>query len=135
MLVIWSVHGEVDNKMTEEQIIEKLRIIFDDIIIVEEDFEFTPVEDLTGKPIDFITYRNVSDETFLHTAAIRGYLEGTKLLVELGIDINILGDMGYTALHYAARFENDDIYNYLISQGADEKLVNEFGETPAQSRK
>ena len=43
--------------------------------------------------------------------------------------------MGCTALHNAADWGNFDVYDYLVSQGASEDIVNEFGYTPKQRRK
>lgn len=51
------------------------------------------------------------------------------------LDINIneqAGDQKYSALHHAARKGNKKIYDYLISQGADEKLVDKDEKTPAE---
>lgn len=95
-----------------------------------EDSEYDDPEYLTGEVIDFIEYRNTIDDTFLHTAAIRNDIEAVKLLVQLGLDPNITGDMGSTALHDAAYRKYIDIYEYLVEHGADENIVNEFGKTP-----
>ena len=118
--------------MNKSEIIEKLRIIFADIVQAEEDNIYDDPEFITGKAVDFIEFRFVDGETFLHLAALRGELEAAKLLVELGIDVNLLGDMGNTALHYAATHKHRDIYDYLVSKGASDGIINEFGETPSQ---
>ncbi len=65
---------------------------------------------------------------------MRGSLEAAKLLVELGIDIDALGDMNRTPLHCAAAFGHPDIYEYLISMGARTDIIDQFGKTPEQSR-
>ena len=118
--------------MDKAAIISKLRVIFSDEIEAYEDHEFDDPEYLTGETLDFIIYRSTLDESMLHLAAGIGELEGAKLLVELGVEIDLIGDMGNTALHYAANKNHVDIYDYLVSKGANENVVNEFGKTPLQ---
>ncbi|HIF26267.1 MAG TPA: ankyrin repeat domain-containing protein [Micavibrio sp.] len=118
--------------MNKQEIIARLRTIFSDIVMSVEDCEYDAPEDRTGETMDFLKYRGSGDDTLLHTAAIRGELEGAKLLLKLGVPIDYVGDMGNTALHYAADFGNLDVYKYLVSQGASQDIVNEFGCTPKQ---
>ncbi len=112
--------------------IERLRKIFDDIVMSVEDSEYDAPEDRTGQKMDFLNYRGVGGNTMLHLAASRGELEGARLLVKLGVEIDHVGDMGCTALHDAATFGQFEVYDFLVSQGASENIKNEFGHTPKQ---
>lgn len=92
--------------------------------------------DLLGfdiESIDVLTF-TLDEDSLLHMAAYQGNMEAAKLLVELGADINALGDMHYTPLHYAALKGHDDIYDYLLSHGASTELVSQFGTTPLDEK-
>ena len=81
-------------------------------------------------------------ETALMLAAAIGDIDTMKKLLELGADINVasnemkLPSMTFpykeTALHYAARAEQIDVYNFLIKQGANQKLKNTDRKTAKQ---
>ena len=68
------------------------------------------------------THRHVPD----------GWLPAMKYLIEeLGVDPNLRDKDGYSALHHsAARGDNETIL-YLVSQGADVKLISRRGQTTA----
>lgn len=80
------------------------------------------------KPINPLTYLMPEGDSCLHIAAIRGDLRAVKLLVEAGLDVNFIGDMGYTALHYASSFKHQEIIDFLLSKGARPDIINEFGQ-------
>jgi ankyrin repeat protein len=55
-------------------------------------------------------------------------------LLSKGVDINATDcENGNTALHELT-YDDDylDLYNYLVSKGADTKAVNDFGYTPSE---
>jgi ankyrin repeat protein len=81
-------------------------------------------------PIDPLTYRDSGGDSLLHITAARGDNEAVLLLLNAGMDPNILGDMGYTPLHEAADNKHWETANILISHGARADAVNEFGNTP-----
>ncbi|MDP2206172.1 MAG: ankyrin repeat domain-containing protein [Alphaproteobacteria bacterium] len=81
-------------------------------------------------PIDPLTYIEPGGDHLLHIAAFRGDLRAVELLVKAGIDVNRLGDMGYTPLHYAKMKGNDDVVEFLLSHGASENIKSEFGTLP-----
>ena len=53
-------------------------------------------------------------------------------MVKAGLDVNEQGDMGYTPLHYA---EDPEIIAFLLSHGASQDILSEFGTLPDGSRK
>lgn len=110
--------------MSREEKLKRLEEIF------SQEFNYDHHE----KPIDVMTYRWPEGDTCLHIASVRGDMEAVSLLVELGADVNALGDLGQTPLHYAAIFGHEVVYNYLISKGASPDLKNEFGKTPTEVR-
>ncbi len=57
-------------------------------------------------------------------------LETAKLLVELGADVNAVGENGWTALHGAAYTGSDGIVEFLVAKGAKIDAMDRFGQTP-----
>lgn len=86
--------------------------------------------------VDFkdINSENILGETALHATVIQGDIEGVRLLVESGAEINKSGEEGFTPLHYACEFEHIEIVRYLIEKGADIHARTE-GNTPLQIAK
>ena len=56
-------------------------------------------------------------------------LEGVKVLVERGVDVNALNDNGQTAMHFAVR-ASDDTVRYLAAHGAKLDVKDKQGRTP-----
>jgi ankyrin repeat protein len=83
-------------------------------------------------PIDPVTYRAPDGDTCLHIAAMRGDAHSTALLIKAGVDVNALGDMGSTPLHYA---DDPKVVDLLLSAGAADNVINEFGQTPLEARR
>jgi ankyrin repeat protein len=79
-------------------------------------------------PIDPLTYVDSNGDTLLHLAAQIGDFRTIQLLVGAGVDVNKLGDMGNTALHYT---QSGEIARFLIEKGASTKISNEFGKLPS----
>ena len=60
----------------------------------------------------------------------RNLFDITKLLVELGSDVNSAGEHGWTALHGAAYKGVDAIIQFLVERGARIEVFDEYGQTP-----
>jgi ankyrin repeat protein len=62
----------------------------------------------------------------------KGDLEPIKELIDAGYDINSAekGDFGSSLLHNAIRYDQMDIFHYLIDNGADINFVDAVGWTP-----
>lgn len=78
-------------------------------------------------PIDPMLYVDSNGDGLLHIAAAAGDLESVKILIKTGIDPNLLGDMGNTALHYAINGKHQSVASFLIDSGAKKDITNEFG--------
>jgi ankyrin repeat protein len=83
------------------------------------------------QPIEPLTYVSPEGDSCLHMAAGRGDLQGVMLLVEAGLDVNRLGDLSNTPLHYARKGGHQAVVEFLISHGARPELLNEFGDRAA----
>ncbi len=81
-------------------------------------------------PIDPMTYTSADGDSLIHIAAFRGDMASVELLLDAGINPNMVGDMGCTPLHYAAMIRDRDIADLLIRRGARVDAINEFGEIP-----
>jgi uncharacterized protein len=60
----------------------------------------------------------------------KNLFETTKILVELGADINETGEHKWTALHGAAYKAVDSVVEYLVQHGAKMDVFDEYGQTP-----
>jgi ankyrin repeat protein len=59
-----------------------------------------------------------------------GALEAVKLARRLGNEITVVGENGYTALHGAAYVGENEIIEYLVENGAELNVKDEFEQTP-----
>jgi ankyrin repeat protein len=57
-------------------------------------------------------------------------IDTVKLLIERGVDINAVGQYGWTALHQASYQGLTDVIEYLVSKGANVNEMDSFGQTP-----
>ena len=65
-----------------------------------------------------------------HLHAPLGWMPAMKYLVEeLGHDVNVRDQTGYTPLHHAASRGDNEMILYLVSKGADPKAVASNGRT------
>lgn len=83
-----------------------------------------------GAPINPITYVDSNGDSLLHIASAAGDLQTVELLVNAGVDINLLGDMDNTALHYAKSRGHEEVARFLVGHGASTTIENGFGELP-----
>jgi ankyrin repeat protein len=84
------------------------------------------------EPIDPLTYVDSNGDSLLHIAAQLGDLRTVELLLKAGVDVNRIGDMGSTALHYA---KTKDVADLLRAYGASIEIRNEFGKLPGEEPK
>ena len=68
--------------------------------------------------------------TLLHGAAMQGYKECLKVLIDAGADVNRTDSEGQTALHWAAGYARPDCVQQLIDSGADINKTDTDGYTP-----
>lgn len=66
------------------------------------------------------------DHTPICKAVIKGDVDAVKKFIEYGVDVNETSN-GLTPLMLAARFNNVEIVNLLLKNGANKKLKDEKG--------
>lgn len=86
-------------------------------------------------PIDPLSYVDPTGDHLIHIAASQGDIETVRALISSGIDVNKLGDMGYTPLHHAYRSGNIAVIKFLLAHGADASIKNKFGQAPGEFSK
>jgi ankyrin repeat protein len=59
-------------------------------------------------------------------------LEAVRLVVSLGLDVNVHPEGRSSALHTAIRFGADDLVEFLAAHGADFDARDAFGRTPLE---
>ena len=64
----------------------------------------------------------------MHHLGILRYPSRVKFLLSKGADINMPGDLGWTAVYYAAAFGYYKTLALLLSNGANPMIENIFGE-------
>ncbi|XP_055780271.1 protein phosphatase 1 regulatory subunit 12A-like isoform X3 [Salvelinus fontinalis] len=70
--------------------------------------------------------------TALHVAAAKGYIEVMKVLLQCGLDVDS-GDVdGWTALHAAAHWGQQDVCSLLADNMCDMAALNNVGQTPME---
>jgi ankyrin repeat protein len=75
---------------------------------------------------------HIGFSNFSHRYAPNGALPSVQYLVEeLHADVNVSDAWGYTPLHYAAAWGQNDVIEYLISKGADVNVKTRLGQTLA----
>ena len=72
------------------------------------------------------------NNTPIHYAARRGYIELVQFFLEQGADINDVGTEGWTPLHMAGREGHTKIVQLLLERGASVNVKSNQGETPLQ---
>ena len=71
--------------------------------------------------------------TALHIAIRHRHIEIIKLLLEYGIDFNVLNNDGMTPLHLATSYSYEEVVNVLVHQsGIDINIGDHSGSTPLQ---
>jgi hypothetical protein len=78
-------------------------------------------------PIEPLTYVDSNGDALLHIAVQQGDLHTVELLLKAGVDPNLVGDMGNTALHYA---RTEEMARLLVARGAFTEVLNEFNKPP-----
>ncbi|WP_260597304.1 ankyrin repeat domain-containing protein [Sphingomonas endolithica] len=84
-------------------------------------------DDGTRTPVHPLAYRDADGDTALHIAAIAKDIEAVSWLLDAGIDPNSVGDMGQTAVHWAASNKDRGMAELLIAFGAETDIVDAFG--------
>lgn len=77
--------------------------------------------------INPLSYRDSNGNSLLHIAAQCGDLRAIELLLRGGLDVNLVGDKGNTALHCA---RTKGAFNLLLALGASREVVNKSGDRP-----
>lgn len=89
------------------------------------------VQELLDKGAAVNTKADITNETPLHIAAIRGKEAIAKLLLDRGADINAQANTNETPLHYAVRkIGNEAIVKLLLDRGANINARSSEGNTP-----
>ncbi|XP_071041583.1 alpha-latrotoxin-Lt1a-like [Parasteatoda tepidariorum] len=65
-----------------------------------------------------LTDRGCSNMSLLHYASAEGHIEVVKYLIEKGIDVNDECDDGFRSIHFAIKFDHEEVIKVLLNYGA-----------------
>ena len=68
--------------------------------------------------------------TVLHVAVMKGHIEVARMLLNYGLDVDALNDLGQSPLYSAVNHNRDDIATMLLDHGAYLNRIDAFGFTP-----
>ena len=68
--------------------------------------------------------------TFLHDAAVQGYLRAAALLIEKEANIDVEANAEETPLHYAVISNQPEMVRFLVEKGADKNKKTDYGSSP-----
>ncbi len=88
------------------------------------------IKELIEKDNSIVNSRDKMGRTPLMEAVIINNFAICKYLVEVGADINLQENGGWTALHFAAQEYSYEITKYLIENNAGVDFKDNFGNTP-----
>jgi len=74
---------------------------------------------------------NDHGQTVAHTSVTLGYLRLLRQLFTWEIDLNVVDNMGLTALHYAYLFKQEECAKFLIQSGVDQFILDDLGRSPS----
>lgn len=74
--------------------------------------------------------RDENNNTALYYAVSNSYYEVTKVLLDLGANVNLKNSLGNTCLHKAFMTRNMLVINLLLNKEADLTILNDFLQTP-----
>ena len=70
-------------------------------------------------------------QTMAHISMTLGYLRLLRHLFTWEIDLNVVDNMGLTALHYAYLFKQEDCAKFLIQSGVNQFILDDLGRSPS----
>ena len=79
-----------------------------------------------------VNHRGYLGATALNRAARRGHSEILKLLIRAGADLNMPNDKLQYPLHFAAFKQNAEAVEILLEHGANTRVLDRKGRTPAE---
>lgn len=90
---------------------------------------------ITFRDIDShdVSITSAQGHTMLHLAAMLGFTQLIRMLIDLGCHTNATDKNGYTALHYAAWYQHREIVRLLLDRGlADSQIANRWNKRPIE---
>jgi ankyrin repeat protein len=81
---------------------------------------------------DIRSYRGHKHYSLVHIVCFNGWADDLKMMIQIGVDLNVPDPEGWTPLHFAAFHLHFDCIELLLVHGADLRIRNRIGDTPAQ---
>ena len=100
------------------------------------DFEEVSIDFLRAYSVhpdwkQIISSCNDYGQTMAHITVTLGYLRLLRRLCTWEIDLNVVDNLGLTALHYAYLFKQGDCAKFLIQSGVNQFILDDLGRSPS----
>jgi ankyrin repeat protein len=89
--------------------------------------------DSAALPSLIASFVDPNGDKLIHIAAGAGDVSSVELLLDAGENIDALGDMDCTPLHYAKMNGRDKAVEMLVERGASKTIRNRFGQLPDEA--
>ncbi|MFC1564805.1 ankyrin repeat domain-containing protein [candidate division KSB1 bacterium] len=99
------------------------------IVEAAKNGEFQTVKSILELDISKMNATDENNFTALHWACMRAHWDISKLLIEKGADLNVIGGDGATPLNWASNHDNTEIIKLLIDKGAKLNVKDNWGMT------
>ena len=70
-------------------------------------------------------------QTMAHISVTLGYSQLLRHLFTWEIDLNVMDNVGLTALHYAYIFQQEDCAKFLVQSGVNQFILDDLGRSPS----
>ena len=103
----------------------------EDVDLEEVSIDFLRTYSVHPNWKQIISSCNDYGQTMAHISVTLGYVRLLRHLFTWEIDLNVVDNMGLTALHYAYLFKQEDCAKFLIQSGVNQFILDDLGRSPS----
>ena len=103
----------------------------EDINLEEVSIDFLRTYSVHSNWKQIISFCNDYGQTMAHISVTLGYLRLLRHLFTWEIDLNVMDNVGLTALHYAYLFKQEHCAKFLIQSGVNQFILDDLGRSPS----
>merc|ERR1712096_497604 len=123
--------GEKQVAIGEEDEFEEMERSYEVLFSFVRHNRYESVESMIQQDTELLHVRDLSQNSLLILAAQNNHRRIAKLLVRFRVDIDATNNRGNTALHYCYAYGYSALAEFLVLQGADERIRNDEQKYPS----